>query len=199
MTTRAEIRWALKNVASNRSFNSAGDESDILRDMFPDSEIAQKFALGSTKTSYVINYGLAPYFKESLRNEVKAAKHFVVCFDEALNKVAQKGQMDIVVRFYDEKAGEVRTRYFNSAFLGRAQATDLLQKFLEGLEDLSCQKILQVLMDGPNVNWSFLRKLQEHWQIEGDGHEASLLDLGSCGLHVVHGAVSLGFFNPLLC
>ena len=33
--------------------------------MFPDSEIALKILLGRSKLGYVVNYGLAPYFRGS--------------------------------------------------------------------------------------------------------------------------------------
>ena len=44
-------------------------------------------------------------------------------------------------------------------------------------------------MDGPNVNWSLLRMLSSRRKVEGF---PALLELGSCGLHIVHGASSLG-------
>lgn len=46
-------------------------------------------------------------------------------------------------------------------------------------------------MDGPNVNLSFLRKLEIEMETENpDGKK--LLNLGVCGLHVVNGAVKTG-------
>ena len=33
--------------------------------MFSESEVAQKILLGRTKLGYVVNYGLAPYFRGS--------------------------------------------------------------------------------------------------------------------------------------
>lgn len=88
---------------------------------------------------------------------------FVICFDESLNKViAQRGQMDLAVRYYmkNEDNEEVVTQYFNSAFLQKSSASDLLTKFKEGLSGLPMSKILQMSMDGPNVNWAFLRQLK---------------------------------------
>lgn len=52
--------------------------------------------------------------------------------------------MDIIIRFFSEKDNRVETRYFNSVFLHTASATDLLDKFKEGLEQLNFGKILQV-------------------------------------------------------
>ena len=46
--TVAEVVWAMKHVMSHRSLNSAADEGDLFRLMFPDSSIATKFSMGST-------------------------------------------------------------------------------------------------------------------------------------------------------
>ena len=44
-------------------------------------------------------------------------------------------------------------------------------------------------MDGPSVNWSFYDKLGKEMKDEcGMG----LLNIGSCGLHVIHGALQTG-------
>lgn len=92
--------------------------------MFPDSKIAQKFSLGETKLSYLITFAIAPYYQDNLFEKLQSSKHYVVCFDEALNKVAQKGQMNMHVIFYDEGKDQVVTRYLNSVFLGLSNYID---------------------------------------------------------------------------
>ena len=42
--------------------HSADDSRELFRAMFPDSTVAEKFSLGRTKASYIINYGLAEFF-----------------------------------------------------------------------------------------------------------------------------------------
>ena len=59
--------------------------------------------------------------------------------------------MDINVRFWDIKNEEIITRYLTSRFLGRIRATDLLEAFKDGIENLT-EKLLQISMDGLNVN-----------------------------------------------
>lgn len=66
-----------------------------------------------------------------------------------------------------------------------AKAENILESFKEGLKPLKLDSLLQVSMDGPNVNWKFLRLLQED-------EDVNIVDLGSCGLHVVHGAFQSG-------
>lgn len=41
-------------------------------------------------------------------------------------------------------------------------------------------------MDGPNVNWKFLRLFKEQEKI------SQLIEIGSCGLHIIHGALQTG-------
>lgn len=45
-------------------------------------------------------------------------------------------------------------------------------------------------MDGPSVNWKFLEHLNESRDHHKEG--SHLLELGSCGLHVVHGPLQSG-------
>ena len=76
----------------------------------------------------------------------------------------------------------MHTRYINSAFLGHASADHILQSILEITTGLELRKLIQVSMDGPNVNWKFHRLLEKHME---STTASSLLD-GRCGLHIVH-------------
>lgn len=74
--------------------------------------------------------------------------------------------------------------------MGRARASDLLGKFKEALKGLPLQKMIQISMDGPNVNWAFIKLLKtELWQIPGFPH---FLENGCFSLHVLHGAFLTG-------
>lgn len=59
--------------------------------------------------------------------------HDVIGFDESLNKVAQKSQMDIFVTFWDDITNQRTTRYFTSVFLKSVKAFDLKQGLIESL------------------------------------------------------------------
>ena len=54
--------------------------------MFKDSPIARDFKLSKTKCSYVIKFGLAPYFQNVLVSEIQKSLYYSVSFDEALNR-----------------------------------------------------------------------------------------------------------------
>ena len=69
-TLKAEIIWSLEVLMSNYLFNSCANNSDSFVVMFEDSQIVQSFFLGSTKLSYNITFGLAPYVKNLLLESV---------------------------------------------------------------------------------------------------------------------------------
>ncbi|XP_042895142.1 uncharacterized protein [Parasteatoda tepidariorum] len=65
-STHAEIRWVLKCVENNYSFDSCQTIADLFKDMFSDSVIARSFSCGANKASYYLCFGLAPYFKSQV-------------------------------------------------------------------------------------------------------------------------------------
>ena len=185
---KAEIIWALKSVMSHFSYNSAHDITDIFKAMFPDSSIAQHMSCGPTELSYLISFGIAPYFRDLLLADLKQTSCFVVSFDESFNHELQKEQMDFTVRYF--KNNKVESRYLTSLFLGHTTAKDLKKKFEEATEQLDMKKLLQISMDGPNVNWKLLDTIAE--DRSSNEQYPILLNVGSCSVHVVHGAFRNG-------
>ncbi|GBM88594.1 hypothetical protein AVEN_197640-1 [Araneus ventricosus] len=59
------------------------------------------------KVGYLLAYGIAPFFEKELSDKCNKCEFLVVGFDESLNKVAQKQQMDINVRFWDEQEKQI--------------------------------------------------------------------------------------------
>ena len=83
--TKSEIRWYMRTTMKQSSYNSCEKLKDLFCDMFPDSKIAERFALGPTKASYVICYGLAPFYKEKILKQLTPKDteppYFEVSFD----------------------------------------------------------------------------------------------------------------------
>ena len=121
--TEAEIRWALKMVQGHASFNSCNHLSELFGVMFKDSEIATKFKLGPDKARYLICFGLAPYYMDTLIRRFFPCK-FTLSFDEAFNKINHQAQLDVHVTFYDFAKRMVVRRYYDSVFLGHTSAVD---------------------------------------------------------------------------
>ena len=71
-------------------------------------------------------------------------------------------------------------------FYGTATADDLLVKFKEALGGVSLKSLYQISMDGPNVNWSFLKKFKEEFQERTD--DPQLIEMG-CRLECAAGII----------
>jgi hypothetical protein len=188
---KAETLWCLKVVHSNYSYRSANDTCQLFSMMFPDSPIAQKFTCQETKAMYITCFGIAPYVFGLLVNKLKDVDYYTLIFDESMNKDLQKKQVDYLVRFWDETQGQVSTRYFTSDFIGHGRADDLIQSISAKIgQTVGLKNLLQLGMDGPNVNFAIHDKLDENLHDLFDHH---LLHCGSCGLHVVHNSFKRGF------
>lgn len=185
----AEIKWALKSVMSHFSLRSCLEMNSLFKGMFPDSEIANKFQMSKTKMGYYITFGIAPYFKSLLLSDIQNSPFFSVMFDESLNRVFQEEQMDIQIRYWDETSNVACTRYFDSQFMYRPNANNLFDALTNGLKDFDMNRMIHLSMDGPSTNWLVLKLFQKDRQ---EKERALLVNLQSCSLHVVSGALQTG-------
>ena len=79
----AEILWTLNVIEKHYSFRSCSNSADIIKQMFPDSDIAGRFSCGERKCAYLSTFGLAPYFLSLMTSKVKSEKDYVLLFDES--------------------------------------------------------------------------------------------------------------------
>ena len=120
-TVIAEIYWVLDTVRNHTSLKSAGKKGPLFKLMFKGNVAAEEFGMSSARLSYVINFGLAPYFKELMSSLVPSGPRlplkFVSAFDESHNKVTFSKQMDVHIMYYDEKTKRVKRNYIASQFM----------------------------------------------------------------------------------
>ena len=165
------------------------DVVDLLRAMFPDCKIAERMQLGLKELKCVVNYGIAPYAKDLLTSRVISTGWFVVPFDESLNDVAQKCEMGICIRFWNKETSQVEDQYWDSKFLGHTAHRKLLVSLQESLKDFDMIKMVQLSIDGPNVNLKLLKVMKEQrTELSFPG----LIDFGSCTLRALNGAFESG-------
>ena len=124
---KAQVIWILKMIDSGYSNNSSDNIMECFKAMFSDSLIAQKIDMHRTKSSYIINHGLAPHFKKLLLEDINKSDILVLSFDESLNEITQFGQMDIMIRFWNNDGHCVQSRYLGSSFLGHAKSDNILE------------------------------------------------------------------------
>ena len=76
------------------------DKNDTLAAMFPEFEATKSFQISLSKSMYLVNYGLAPYFKSVFKTNLHNADFLVYTFDEILNDVTQTTEMDLHVSYW---------------------------------------------------------------------------------------------------
>ena len=92
-----------------------GDDDD-------DDDAIKYFSRSKTKCSYLINFGLAPYFKDKFLLAIRALPFYSILFDESMNSVLQQV---LQIRFWDSENSLVKRRYFDSQFMYRANQDNL--------------------------------------------------------------------------
>jgi hypothetical protein len=72
-----------------------------------------------------------------------------------------------------------------SLFAGHATANDMLKHFTTGVLESGLKPVdmVQISMDGPNVNWKFYDMVKD--KLVND-YDTKLMNVGSCGLHTIH-------------
>ena len=139
-----------------------------------------------TKSMYANNHGLAPFFKSTLTSDLQKSDVHTYSFDESQNEVTQTCEMDLHMRYWDVNENLIRSRYYGSSFLGHATHTDLLNHFQDITKELPLTNLFQISMDGPNVNLKFFKEFSANFN---SNCSRSLIDMGTCNLHVVHGSL----------
>ena len=182
-TLRAEVLWVLKVVKNHFSLRSCLGLNDLLKSVFPDSEVAKTSKLSKTKCGCLINYGLPPFFRVVLLKSINASPYFVMSYDEGMNKILQNEQMDLQARYWDNNERQFRTRYFDSKFQNRPNAANLHSALPASLAKLLEKQLLQISMDGANVNWSALGLIGEE---RSKQEFLDVIHIGSRGLQFVY-------------
>jgi hypothetical protein len=189
--TRAEILMLFRLVKHNYSIASYDDLTEVLKLAMPDDDVVRDMSLASTKCSYSIAYGLGKYYHVELIKDVQR-EYYSLVVDETTTQQNTK-QLDLHVKYWSNQEHQTATRYLGSCFLGHATAEVMNDSILAFLScnGLSLQKLVMLSTDGPVVNVSLKKKLDQEIQNVGG---QSLVDIGSCNLHVVHNA-----FRHALC
>ena len=107
--THAEVLFSAFVAEHNLPFAVADHFTDLCQHMFPDSEIAKKFACRRTKTTHIINRAIAPSFDSKVTEACKTEK-FSIMVDESNDQGGEK-TMAILIRVADRSLKRIATRF----------------------------------------------------------------------------------------
>ena len=119
--------------------------------------------MDADKTRYIIVYGIVPFVKDFIINKVEK-------------------QYDGYITNFSNFFKQVITAYNGSMFVGHCTSKGLLHHFHSFMDslDLSTSWLLNIGMDGPIVNTSFLNQLKSEM---GEFHQ-SFIDIRTCPLYI---------------
>ena len=114
------MRWAMLFIITT-VYGSSGGLAALFQEMFPDSQVAKKLSVSSAKVSYMINHGLAPYFKDEILIELtpncpRLPVKFVLVFGESFNRVSTTKEMDVQIIYFDETKNRVKSIFKFSVY-----------------------------------------------------------------------------------
>ena len=93
-----------------------------------------------------------------LHDSINKSPVYTLSFDESLNKVTQECEVDLIIRIWDDD-NMVKVWYLGSSFFAHSTAKELMTQGVTN--KLAPEKLYQIFMDGPKVNWSFTGKCKQ--------------------------------------
>ena len=161
MAARAEIIATLHFAAQNLSFSSSQNLSTLYQQQFHDSVIARNVKIGPSKMSYMVSYGLGPYFRQMIIKDIVEGNYFTLHFDEMILAQTKK-HMDLLVHYWSEREHVVKVKYISSIMFGHAKADTVVDDMLQTLEELALPLRLML-----SLGWSKCKQIGSK-QVEQD-------------------------------
>ena len=109
--TEAELQMAILTAISNVPLAFHDRLSPMIRKVFPDSKIALKYHLASTKATCTLNEAVAPTLINDLLSSMRSHP-FSICIDGSNDTELEK-MNPITVRIYDATSNMVVTRFLD--------------------------------------------------------------------------------------
>ena len=108
---RAETLFAQFVAEHNLPFSIADHYTQLAKQMFPDSQVAERFSCDCTKTTCIIKGALAPTVCEKVVLQCQL-QPFSILVDESNDRTCEK-EVAILVRVWDQETKRVATRFLH--------------------------------------------------------------------------------------
>ena len=99
-------------------------------------------------------------------HDLNQSPFFSISFGESLDTELQMFQMDVGLRLWNEKKGQIEIKYYDSHLFTHLTTENMYSSLEISMKGLDKAKLLQTLMDGPNVNWNVLNILDDKLESE---------------------------------
>jgi len=109
--TKAELLFSNFVAEHNLPFLVADHFTELVKVMFPDSDIAKKFKCKRTKTTHIVTEALAPCLDEKVSEQCKT-NTFSILVDES-NDAGGEKSVAVLVRVFDQKIRRIATRFLD--------------------------------------------------------------------------------------
>ena len=185
-TAAAEGTWAFHTVKHQQSFLSNDCTSLLFKTLFPDSDIAKKFASSRTKTKSIITGVLGPYAQKIFLSEL-GTQPFSVSVDASNHNELKL--FPLVIRFFNAKVG-VRVRLLNLRSMPNETSQQIIDFILTSLQenDLDLKRLTYFCADNAPVNFGRSQLSGQNNVFYRLKQRATQLSPVGCPAHILHNA-----------
>lgn len=97
--------------------------------------------------------------------------------------------MNVDVRYWNRKKDIVEIRCYDCKFIRQRSTQNLFSNLKESMTDFDKNKLIQLALDGPIINWNVLDILDDNLIEE---NHSKTVHIGSCAKRIVYGALKEG-------
>ena len=111
-------------------------------------------------------------------------------FDKTMTYQDRK-QLDVLLRYWSNARKQIVSKYLTSMFFGVASGIDISLNILQAIKEtgLPLDKLFNISSDGPNINKTVRRELNDTFKKEGF---SGLIAQITCFLHIMHNTFRKG-------
>ena len=186
----AEGAWAYHTIKNHQSFHSNSCASQLFKAIFPDSDVAKKFASARTKVTNIVTGVLAPCAKNKLLSDL-GTQPFSILVDASNHKEVKP--FPLVIRFFRAKVG-VKVCLLDLRSMPGETSEQIMHFILSSMEEneLNLQLLTSFCADNALVNFggsNLGRKNNVFYHLAE--RKACLIPVG-CPAHILHNAAEKG-------
>ncbi|XP_031328947.1 uncharacterized protein LOC116170670 [Photinus pyralis] len=127
----AELKLSALLATNNLSFSLMDTLAPLCKNIFPDSEIAQKLSLKRTKATALITNSLGKFFFEDLYSILQIPGTFFSIIMDETTDIGVKKQCAFTVIYCDPNSGKIVTKFFDMIEISSGKAEDLYRSLKE--------------------------------------------------------------------